>query len=158
MNEAFAKIVVPFAQRTSARKAGTTYLNLPDGTKVIVMANLLAPDHDRSLFEPTLEFLSRYRPHVIIFAGRIIHAKVVKLLDPGISLALDEDEPPLAPEVQAALAHSQVLSASLNCFASSARASSSACCTQPVRNAALLSAGPGRRLGQESAAGRHHPR
>lgn len=108
MNEAFAKIVVPFAQRTSARKAGTTYLNLPDGTKVIVMANLLAPDHDRSLFEPTLEFLSRYRPHVIIFAGRIIHAKVVKLLDPSNSLAPDEDEAPLAPEVQAAIAHSQI--------------------------------------------------
>lgn len=100
--------ILPFATRTSARKAGKTEVSLPHGCKVVVMANLLAPDHDRSLWEPTLEWLSKHKPHVIVFAGRIIHSRVVQLLDPLSSLALDEDEPPLTPEVQAALEKSDI--------------------------------------------------
>lgn len=108
MNKAFGKIVVPFAQRTSTRKAGNTIITLPDGCKVVVMANFFAPDHDRSLFEPTLEWLSRHKPNLIVLAGRIIHSRVVQLLDPESSLAFDEDEPALAPEVELALAKSNI--------------------------------------------------
>jgi hypothetical protein len=97
-----------FAMRTSARKAGSTEITLPHEGKVVVMANLLAPDHDRNLWEPTLQWLSQYRPHLIVFAGRIIHARALKLLDPSSSLAEDEDEPPLAPEVELALAKSDI--------------------------------------------------
>src|SRR5579883_1632431 len=107
MSEYLNKRVMPFGRRTSAARAGVMEISLPHGARVAMLANLLAPDHDRGLWEAILRYLSFYKPHLIIFVGRIIHARVVNLLDPD-SFPFSEDEAPLAPELKAALDSSNI--------------------------------------------------
>ncbi len=105
----FYKIHVPVPHWTSAAKAGVTRLLVSHGRKGMVLGNLFAPDHDAPVFESVVEHVSQYRPEWIILLGRMFHDHAFELVAPGEATRnAAEDEPPLAQEVEAARALTEV--------------------------------------------------
>src|SRR5207253_2326764 len=94
--------------RSSDRKAGNTNISIRHHGRVVIVSNLLAPDHDRPLFNLFLQFVQMFRPDLIIFLGRIVNDHAFQLVAPRATRDLDEDEPPLAEEVVRAKASSEV--------------------------------------------------
>jgi hypothetical protein len=51
--------------------AGILPVNLPDGTKVVVLPDIHVPAHNKKLMWAVLEFLKAYKPHIVILIGDV---------------------------------------------------------------------------------------
>lgn len=49
--------------------AGILPLNLPDGTRIVVLPDIHAPAHNKRLMWAIKKFLAKYRPHILISIG-----------------------------------------------------------------------------------------
>ena len=78
------KVVVKEIPRTSLAEAGIYRLSLPDGAKVVALANALWPHHDRNLDKMYKDFIADYQPDVVVLLGQ--------MLDHEAFRALTEDE------------------------------------------------------------------
>ena len=74
-SETFLQITITTPHFTSVRKAGTTNVYLPHNRKVMILGNLLAPDHDRALFDCVVQQAAETKPHLIIVLGRSVRQR-----------------------------------------------------------------------------------
>jgi hypothetical protein len=51
--------------------AGLLPVNLPDGTRIVVLPDIHVPAHHKKILWAVLEFLKDYRPHIVILIGDV---------------------------------------------------------------------------------------
>ena len=51
--------------------AGILPVNLPDGTKIVVLPDIHVPAHNKKLLWAVLEFLNDYKPHIVVLIGDV---------------------------------------------------------------------------------------
>lgn len=51
--------------------AGILPVNLPDGTRIVVLPDIHVPAHNKKLMWAVLEFLKDYQPHIVILIGDV---------------------------------------------------------------------------------------
>lgn len=64
--------------KTSPEEAGIGELNLADGTRVVALAHMFWPSHDRSLVQAVKNYLAAARPDVIVILGGALHEEAFK--------------------------------------------------------------------------------
>ncbi len=76
----FKSVVVKEIPRTSLAEAGINKLTLPDGSRVVSIANALWPHHDRNLHQMILDYLAAYKPKLVVLQGAMIDHEAFKSL------------------------------------------------------------------------------
>lgn len=116
-NTNFKQVVVKEDAKTSLAEAGVYQLEVGTGQKIVALAHLYFPDHDRALFEQVLSYLRDTKPDVVFLLGGIVNEEAFKSL-----VEVEENylhEAYAAPEVilarQAGLFENQVLALGKSC-------------------------------------------
>ncbi len=97
----FKRVVVKEDPKTSLHEAGIYKMTLKDGMRVVALAHMYFPHHDRSMLEQVLQYLRDNKPELVILLGGIVDEEAFK--------AFNEDEEnylhdyPHAPEVEEAM-------------------------------------------------------
>ena len=76
----YKQVTVKEIPRTSLQEAGIFRLTLPDGAKVVAMANARWPHHDRSLDAMFKQFITEYQPDVVVLLGQMLDHEAFKSL------------------------------------------------------------------------------
>jgi len=76
----FKSVVVKEIPRTSLAEAGIFKLTLPDGSRVVSIANALWPHHDRNLHQIILDYIAAYKPKLVVLQGAMIDHEAFKSL------------------------------------------------------------------------------
>jgi hypothetical protein len=76
----FKSVVVKEIPRTSLAEAGINKLTLPDGSRVVSIANALWPHHDRNLHQMILRYIAAFKPKLVVLQGQIIDHEAFKSL------------------------------------------------------------------------------
>jgi hypothetical protein len=76
----YKQVTVKEIPRTSLQEAGIFRLTLPDGAKVVAMANARWPHHDRSLDSMFKQFITEYQPDVVVLLGQMLDHEAFKSL------------------------------------------------------------------------------
>jgi len=64
--------------------AGVMPLNLPDGTRVVVLPDIHCPAHNKRLLWAVKRFLAKYRPHILISIGDLADIFAMSSHDKGL--------------------------------------------------------------------------
>jgi len=99
-NTAFKGVVVKEDSKTSLKAAGIHPMTLADGTKIVALAHLYYPYHDRSLVDVVMKYLRETKPELVFLLGGIVAEDAFRtLVDEEINFLHDQPE---VPEVVAA--------------------------------------------------------
>src|SRR5690242_19642345 len=97
----FKRVVVKEDPKTTLHEAGIYKMTLKDGMRVVALAHMYFPHHDRSMLEQVLQYLRDNKPELVILLGGIVDEEAL--------MAFNEDEEnylhdyPHAPEVEEAM-------------------------------------------------------
>ncbi|MCA0316385.1 MAG: hypothetical protein LCH63_21370 [Candidatus Melainabacteria bacterium] len=95
-------VTVEEIAKTSLAEAGIHTVNLPNGTRVVAIANTLWPMHDRNMHVEIMKFLADYQPDLVVLLGHMVNNEAFQALFESEKNYLHRPEHP--PEVKAALA------------------------------------------------------
>lgn len=76
----YKQVVVKEIPRTSLAEAGIFKLTLPDGSRVVSIANSLWPHHDRNVHDMIMRYLAAYKPKLVVLHGQMIDHDAFKSL------------------------------------------------------------------------------
>jgi hypothetical protein len=76
----YKQVTVKEIPRTSLVEAGIYRLTLPDGAKVVALANARWPHHDRSLDAMFKKFITDFQPDVVVLLGQMLDHEAFKSL------------------------------------------------------------------------------
>ena len=95
-------VTVEEIAKTSLAEAGIHTVSLPNGTRVVAIANTLWPMHDRNMHVEIMKFLADYQPDLVVLLGHMVNNESFQSLFESEKNYLHRPEHP--PEVKAALA------------------------------------------------------
>jgi len=98
----FKRVVVKEDPKTSLHEAGIYPMQLKDGMRVVALAHMYFPHHDRSMVEQILQYLRDTKPEVVFLLGGIIDEEAFKRFGEEEENYLHDY--PDAPEVAEAMA------------------------------------------------------
>jgi hypothetical protein len=76
----YKQVTVKEIPRTSLAEAGIFSLTLPEGAKVVAIANLLWPHHDRNLVQLVKNYIADVKPTAIFMLGQMVDHEAFKSL------------------------------------------------------------------------------
>ena len=76
----YKQVVVKEIPRTSLAEAGIFKITLPDGSRVVSVANSLWPHHDRNVHDMIMRYLAAYKPKLVVLHGQMIDHDAFKSL------------------------------------------------------------------------------
>lgn len=76
----YKQVVVKEIPRTSLAEAGIFHLTMPDGARVVSIANSLWPHHDRNVHDMIMRYLAAYKPKLVVLHGQMIDHDAFKSL------------------------------------------------------------------------------
>ncbi len=76
----YKQVVVKEIPRTSLAEAGIFTLTVPDGGRVVSIANSLWPHHDRNVHDMIMRYLAAYKPKLVVLHGQMIDHDAFKSL------------------------------------------------------------------------------
>ncbi len=95
-------VTVEEIAKTSLAGAGIHKISLPDGTRVVAIANTLWPMHDRNMHEQIMKFLADYQPDLVVLLGHMVNNEAFQALFESEKNYLQRPDHPV--EVKAAMA------------------------------------------------------
>jgi hypothetical protein len=73
-------VTVEEIAKTSLAEAGIHTMDLPNGKRIMAIANTLWPMHDRNMYEQILKFAADYKPSLIVLLGHMINNEAFQAL------------------------------------------------------------------------------
>lgn len=64
--------------KTSPQETGFNYVDLPEGTKILVLGHTYFPSHDRELHSALVKLMKAERPEITVLLGGMIHEEAFK--------------------------------------------------------------------------------
>jgi hypothetical protein len=95
--------------KTCPEETGINRLSLPDGTKILVMAHVYFPSHDRELHTAVVKLLKEERPDVTILLGGMIHEEAFKSVVDDEDVVTKLTKAFVPPEIEAIMSKHTVI-------------------------------------------------
>ncbi len=116
-NTSFKSVVVKEDAKTSLAEAGVYNLTLESGRKIVTLAHLFFPDHDREMFKVVLKYLEKTKPDVVFLLGGIVNEEAFKsLVEVEVNYLHEyEDAPEVIEARKAGMFEDQVLKLGKSC-------------------------------------------
>ncbi len=113
----FKSVVVKEDAKTSLAEAGIYNLTLESGRRIVALAHMFFPDHDRAMFKVVLQYLKAAKPDVVFLLGGIVNEEAFKaLVEVEVNYLHEFDDAPEVIEARkAGLFEDRVLALGKSC-------------------------------------------